>query len=79
MIEETVRKVLTQLDILDSREIGLDSDLFDAGMTSLSSVKFMLALENAFDVEFPDELLRPESFSSVSAVSSCVAKIMAAK
>lgn len=79
MIEETVRKVLTQLDILDSREIGLDSDLFDAGMTSLSSVKFMLALENAFDVEFPDELLRPESFSSVGAVSSCVAEIMAAK
>ena len=33
------------------------ADLYAAGMTSHASVNVMLALEDAFDIEFPDELL----------------------
>lgn len=74
-IEETVKNVITSLNILDAQRISSDADLFDAGMTSHSSVKLMLALEDEFDVEFPDEMLQREFFSSVGRISECVSKI----
>ena len=45
-----------------------DDDLFQAGMTSHASVNVMLALEDAFDVEFPEAMLRKSTFSSISAL-----------
>jgi len=32
----------------------------------------MLALEEAFDVEFPAEMLRRQSFSSIDAIKACL-------
>jgi acyl carrier protein len=45
-----------------------DDDLYDAGLSSHASVNVMLALEDVFDVEFPDALLRKGTFQSVSAI-----------
>ena len=45
-----------------------DSDLYSAGLTSHATVTLMLALEEAFDVEFPVSLLRRRTFSSVEAI-----------
>lgn len=45
-----------------------DDDLFHAGMTSHASVNVMLALEDAFDVEFPESMLRKSTFSSIGAL-----------
>ena len=74
-IEETVKSVITSLDILDAQRISVDADLFDAGMTSHASVKLMLALEDEFDLEFPDEMLQREFFSSIGRISECVTQI----
>ncbi len=35
----------------------------------------MLALEDAFDVEFPDELLRKSTFASVGAIRSALTEL----
>ena len=40
-----------------------DADLYTAGLTSHATVTLMLALEEEFDVEFPDSLLRRRTFS----------------
>jgi acyl carrier protein len=45
-----------------------DADLYTAGLTSHATVTLMLALEEEFDVEFPDSLLRRRTFSSVDAI-----------
>ena len=45
-----------------------DSDLYSAGLTSHATVTLMLALEEEFDVECPDSLLRRRTFSSVEAI-----------
>ena len=74
-IEETMKSVITSLDILDANKISTEADLFDAGMTSHASVKLMLALEDEFDLEFPDEMLQREFFSSVGRISECVYRI----
>jgi acyl carrier protein len=49
-----------------------DSDLYDAGLTSLITVNLLLAIEDHFDVEFPDELLSRRTFQSISALAAAV-------
>ena len=49
-----------------------DADLYEAGMTSHASVNLMLALEGAFDVEFPDSMLRRNVFESVSSIGDAL-------
>jgi len=45
-----------------------NASLYDAGMTSLASVRLMLALEDEFGIEFPDNMLRREVFESVDSI-----------
>ena len=50
-------------------------DLFGAGMTSHASVNVMLALEDAFDVEFPDHMLTRAVFANVDAIAAALAEL----
>jgi acyl carrier protein len=52
-----------------------DADLFLAGMSSHASVNVMLALENAFDVEFPDEMLTRSTFASIAAIRAALEQL----
>jgi acyl carrier protein len=55
------------------------ADLYTAGLTSHATVSLMLALEEEFDVEFPDSLLRRRTFSSVDAIVEALTGIGAKK
>lgn len=50
-------------------------DLFVAGMTSHQSVGVMLAVEDEFDIEFPDELLTRDTFSSIATISAALGSV----
>jgi acyl carrier protein len=52
-----------------------DADLYQAGMTSHASVNLMLALEDHFDVEFPDAMLKRSVFESVSAIAAALLQL----
>ena len=52
--------------------LGVDDDLYAAGMTSHASVNVMLALEDAFDIEFPDELLTKATFCTIASLEQAV-------
>lgn len=56
--------------------IADDADLYAAGMSSFASVQIMLAIEDAFDIEFPDTLLNRKSFQSVDAISATVESLV---
>ena len=56
-------------------ELPNDADLHAAGLTSHATVSLMLALEEAFDIEFPDRLLRRRTFSSVDAIAEALTEI----
>ena len=58
-------------------ELAADSDLYQSGMTSHASVNVMLALESAFDVEFPDHMLKRSVFQSISAIRGALAQLTA--
>jgi acyl carrier protein len=60
----------------DVSSLTSDSDLYQAGMTSHASVNVMLALEGAFDVEFPDHMLKRSVFNSISSIRAAVSELV---
>lgn len=60
---------------VDIDQLGDQADLFRAGMSSHASVNVMLALEDAFDVEFPDTMLKRGVFESVSSIGLAIAQL----
>lgn len=55
------------------------SDLYNAGMTSHSSVVLMLALENEFGLEFPASLLNRSVFESIDAIALAIDALVPAE
>jgi len=60
---------------VDVARIGDDEDLFTAGMTSHAIVSIMLALEDEFDLEFPESMLRKSTFESVAAIRAAMIEL----
>jgi acyl carrier protein len=54
-----------------------EADLFAAGMSSHASVNLMLALEDAFDLEFPDRMLTRAVFESIGSISAAIDELAA--
>lgn len=73
----TIRQILQQHGRLSADAAGIDEevDLYQAGLTSHASVNVMLALENAFDVEFPDRMLKRGVFGSIAAIRDAVEEL----
>jgi acyl carrier protein len=61
---------------VDVTTLAEDDDLFDAGMTSHANVNVMLALEDVYDIEFPEELLRRSTFQSLSAIRDTIEMLL---
>ncbi len=76
-MNESIWKVLDEHGKLDISAAELDDtdDLFDHGLTSHGTVNVMLGLEDAFDVEFPDRLLRRTTFQSVGAIRNALSEL----
>jgi acyl carrier protein len=79
-VAKQIRTVLTEHARLS---IPVDSindheDLFRAGMTSHASVNVMLGLEDAFDVEFPESMLRKSTFETIAAIERSVNTLLSA-
>ena len=58
-------------------ELRGDSDLYEAGLTSLATVNVMLALESHFDIEFPDSLLGRKTFTSLESIAEAITQLVA--
>ena|SRR3989442_6097659 len=59
----------------DVSTLARGADLYDAGMTSHASVSVMLALEDRFDLEFPEHMLVPSVFQSIAAISRALSEL----
>jgi len=60
---------------IDVGTLSEDADLYQAGMTSHASVNVMLALEDRFDVEFPDQMLTRSVFESITAIAMALGEL----
>jgi acyl carrier protein len=77
--ETQIRNVLRNYGRLnqDANDVAAGADLYQSGLTSHASVNVMLALEAAFDVEFPDHMLKRNVFSSIESICRAIAELTA--
>jgi acyl carrier protein len=64
---------------VDVAKLGEADDLYAAGLTSHATVNLMLGLEERFDVEFPDSLLKRGTFASIAAIRDAVTGLLGEK
>jgi phosphopantetheine--protein transferase-like protein len=78
-VEETIRKVLNEHGRLsaEAATVGVDDDLYRFGLTSHATVNVMLGLEDEFDIEFPNRLLRKSTFQSIRSIHEALAEVRA--
>ncbi len=79
MSKEQIRQVLKEHGKFsaDMDTLADEADLYEAGMTSHASVNVMLALEDAFDLEFPDRMLKRSVFESINAIHAAIQELTA--
>ncbi len=64
-------RLTVPVDQLDDR-----ADLHLAGLDSMAMVNVMLALEQALDIEFPEELMTRRVFSTVGSIDSVLRQLV---
>jgi acyl carrier protein len=64
-------RLAVSVDRLDDR-----ADLHQAGLDSMAMVNVMLALEQALDIEFPEELMTRRVFSTVGSIDSVLRQLV---
>jgi acyl carrier protein len=63
---------------IDPHQVDAHADLYELGLTSHASVDVMLALEEEFDIEFPDEVLKKSTFESVHNIAQVIESLVKA-
>ena len=53
------------------------TDLYEVGLSSLTTVHLMLALEDHFGGEFPDRLLARKTFESLQSITEAIEELVA--
>ncbi|MFI6905978.1 acyl carrier protein [Nonomuraea sp. NPDC050394] len=73
-VERRVRDLLVRKDLLPGviESVDAGADLWELGMESLAMVGVMVAVEDEFRVEFPDEMLTRETFRSLAVITDAV-------
>ncbi len=74
-ITDAIRVVLNNSARLavDSATLSDDDNLYQRGLTSHAVVNVLMGLEDEFDVELPDALLRRDTFESVNSLRTALA------
>jgi acyl carrier protein len=76
-MKDAIRKILADVGRLEIAIETLDdqSDLYEAGLSSLATVHVMLALENEFGIEIPDRMLTRQLFRSVDSLAAAITQL----
>jgi acyl carrier protein len=76
-MRDRIRSVLRQHAQLAQtiEELSDEADLYRAGLTSHATVNVMLALEDEFEIEFPESLLLRRTFGSVRAIEEALSSV----
>ncbi|MST32652.1 acyl carrier protein [Acidimicrobiaceae bacterium USS-CC1] len=72
---DQLRQIVARATAIDTARLDPQADLYDRGLTSHGTVQLMLQLEDAFGVEFPDELLKKETFTSLQSIAGALASM----
>jgi acyl carrier protein len=79
IMDDSIRRILSEHGRMpvDVSTLDDEADLFEHGLTSHANVNVLLALEEEFDIEFPEEMLRRSTFESIAAIRAALGQLMA--
>jgi acyl carrier protein len=74
---ELIRKIIDAKGLLPvaARTLAPNANLYEAGLSPFAAIQLMLALEEACGVEFPRQMLRRQSFSSLNSIAGCLERM----
>ncbi len=58
-----------------ARTLAPNANLYEAGLSPFTAIQVMLALEQACGVEFPEQMLSRQSFSSLNSIAACLERV----
>lgn len=63
-------------DLLETgTDFGIDSDLFAAGLDSMSIMQLSLIIEEEFGTQMPDRLITRETFSTARQIAAAIREV----
>ena len=77
-MRDRIRKLIAERKVIavDVDSLSDSADLYEAGLSSFASIQFMLVLEYAFDVEFPERMLTRKTFASIEAIDRSLSELL---
>ena len=74
---ELIRQIIDAKGYLPvaAQTLAPNANLYEAGLSPFAAIHVMLALEEACGVEFPRQLLRRQSFSSLNSIAACLERV----
>ena len=73
MLKEEIRAIILDYSGVSANvDLNDNIDLYRAGMKSFASVQMMLALEETFEIEFPESMLMRATFRSPAAIEQAI-------
>jgi acyl carrier protein len=79
-VNSRIRAILAEhaklsADANDPASVADGDDLYAAGMTSHASVTVMLGLEDEWDIEFPQQMLKKSTFATIDSITEALAEL----
>lgn len=76
-MKDQIRAILDDVGGLGcaAADVGDRDDLFVKGLSSFATVGVMLAIEDEFEVAFPDSLLVRATFVSIDSLAAAIASL----
>lgn len=80
-LEVEIRAVIASIGRLAVEVSALDreADLFALGLDSHAAVELMLALEDRYEIAFPDRLLTRGTFRSIATLAAALGELLPAE
>jgi acyl carrier protein len=73
---QAIKELVLQHARLPVESIAEGDDLYAAGLTSLATVGLLLAIEERFEIEFPESMLSRATFRSVESIAESVSQLV---
>ena len=75
LVDEVLEIVIRHCRIPGAEKFTPTTNLYEAGLSSLTTVHLMLALEERFEVEFTERMLARRTFESAQIIAEAIEEL----
>lgn len=78
LIECRIKELLIQIlgEELQLEEVGYEDNFIDVGLNSINFIKWIVAIENDFNIELDDEVLELDKFNNIKGLANYINSII---